>query len=345
MPTLEGKIVQKELELGELWPVYWLHGAEAMKTRELTRRIRRAALGLPPSPREAPSGGGLNDEIIDGAEADAAGIVDAASTLAFGGGIRFLLIRDAHLIKDAEPLVALLGPKGKRESLSSVCVFVSKDLDRRKRFTKALLEKAAVVPCEPVPDGEREAWIAYLAKRRTLVLEPDSVVRLRSLDPWSLDIVDSELAKYETAIGGATDPASREAAAEALLGSAGGAGGAARFVDALLSRDLGAALPLVREFADRPQEAIPLLGLLGWHVRQLVLLLADGRGGRGGGPRLSPFLAERFRRWTPHWTLDDAVRLQGALFEVDFGTKQTPREPLAIWTCLVTGFCREVRPA
>ena len=68
MPTLEGKTVQKELERGELWPVYWLHGPESMKARELVRRIRRSALGLGDAP--AAPGGGLNDEIIDGGEAE-----------------------------------------------------------------------------------------------------------------------------------------------------------------------------------------------------------------------------------------------------------------------------------
>ena len=40
MPKLEPKVIQKELEQGVLWPVYWLYGQERMKSRELFKRIR-----------------------------------------------------------------------------------------------------------------------------------------------------------------------------------------------------------------------------------------------------------------------------------------------------------------
>ena len=37
MPKLEPKTVQRELDQGQLWPVYWLYGGEAMKARELLK--------------------------------------------------------------------------------------------------------------------------------------------------------------------------------------------------------------------------------------------------------------------------------------------------------------------
>ena len=37
MPKLEAKQVQKELDEGWLWPVYWIYGPEGMKARELLK--------------------------------------------------------------------------------------------------------------------------------------------------------------------------------------------------------------------------------------------------------------------------------------------------------------------
>src|SRR5262249_42112395 len=135
MPKLEPKLVQRELDQGKLWPVYWLYGEERMKSRELLKRIRKQAVG------DAPAGLlGMAVETIEGAEADAAAILDSAQSQTLGGGLRFLIVRDAHLIKGAEALAPLLGPAGARDSLASCCVFLSKDLDGRKKFSKMLLE-------------------------------------------------------------------------------------------------------------------------------------------------------------------------------------------------------------
>ena len=139
----------------------------------------------------------------------------------------------------------------------SVCVFVSKDLDGRKKFSKMLLEHAAVVPCDDVPETEREAWVQYLAKRRGMPLEPALLAILAQLDPWSLDIIDQELEKLS--LSGNSD---------VVLGpgeSIGGRGGD-DFLNAFFSRNLPLSLESVQSFAERPDESLPLLGLLAWNV-------------------------------------------------------------------------------
>ena len=83
--------------------------------------------------------------------------IESAQSLAMGGGPRFVVVREAHALKDLDALEPLLGPPVAREELYSICVFVSKDLDKRKKFSKRLLEKAACVPCEEVPEQEKPA--------------------------------------------------------------------------------------------------------------------------------------------------------------------------------------------
>ncbi len=325
MPKLEPKTVQKELEQGQLWPVYWIHGTEAMKSRELVKRIRKVALGESESADAAPTSllSSLSEERLDGATAEPGAILEAAQSLSLGGGLRFLVIRDAHAIKSAEALADLLGKRAKREELSSVCVFLSKDLDARKKFSKLLLEGAAVVACEEIVEGEREAWIGYLAKRRGLEVPGESYASLAALDPWSLDIVDQELAKLE--LGGSVFDA----------GATSGTGSPSeRFLNGLLARRRDEALLAVGSFADQLDEALPLLGLLAWNARHLALVVAQAQ------VKLNPYVQDRLRGWARAWSVPEVAELNHELGELDFALKQTGALPLGAWAGLVSRFCR-----
>ncbi|MCC7441291.1 MAG: hypothetical protein IT285_06650 [Bdellovibrionales bacterium] len=316
---MDPKAVQKELAQGQFWPVYWLHGTEPMKARELLRRIRLALY---------PQGAGLGEQNLEGADASAAEVVDASQSLALGGGVRLTVVRDAHLIKSSEELSPLLLPRCARGELTSVTVFLSRDLDRRKKFSKLLLESAACVPCEEVPESDRDSWIQYLAKNRGIAPPAELTARLGSLDPWTLDIVDQELEKFSL-----TGDATLVAGQGALTG------GPDAFLDAFFGRRLREALAAVHDLAEHPDEAIPLLGLLAWNARQLALALRDAREGTRA-LKLSPFLQDRFARWTRSWKLSEVAELQAELSRLDHDTKQTPRTPLGMWTVLVTKFCR-----
>lgn len=323
MPKLEPKIIQKELDQGRIWPLYWLYGQERMKSRELLKRIRTAT-GV----GEGSGGAGsLGVEYFDGSETSAEEVVDAARSMSLLGGTRFIIVRDAHALKDAEALARIAGPAGSIQELGSVVVCLSKDLDARKKSSKLLLEHAAVVPCEDVSEGDRDAWIQFLSKRRGLDLTPEIALGLRALDPWSLDIVDLELEKLELSKG---DPEVLQVGSTELHAGE-------RFLDALMNRELKPALTALDAFAEVPDEALPLLGLLVWNSRYLAISLTPS-GARG--IKINPYLAERLRKWGPRWTLDEAIELTQALAELDYSTKQTPRTGRGNWTRLATQFCR-----
>ena len=182
MPKLEPKQIQQELEKGLIWPFYWIYGPESLKSKELIKRIKKAIFG---SETVDDSTASFSIQSFDASDADVYSILDMAQSPSLLGGIRLILIRDAHLLKSAELLVDLLGPARRLSQLEAVCIAVSKDFDARKKFSKALLEKAAVVACEEIPESQREAWILYLAKRRAVELQPSQVLHLSALDPWS----------------------------------------------------------------------------------------------------------------------------------------------------------------
>lgn len=334
MPKLEPKQVQKELEQGWLWPVYWLHGSERMKSRELLRRIKRAALGESGEAGKGLAGLGFGEENFDGSETPGPAIVDAALSPGLGGGTRFIVVRDAHAIKEADALAELCQARGKTGAVPFVCVFLSKDIDARKKISKILTEKAAVVPCEEVPETEREAWIQYLAKRRGMTLPPALAAQLVSLDPWNLDIVDMELEKLSLLGEGSGAAAD---ASEVVLAGAGVSGGADAFLEAFFSRKLKDALQIAEGFADHPDEALPILGLFSWNVRQLALAVSDRERGTKHA-KLNPYVADKIHRWSKSWRLGAIVELQAELAALDHGFKQTPLLPLGLWSSLVLKF-------
>ncbi len=331
MPKIELKAAQRDLEKGLIWPVYWIYGHEKLKSREFLKRIRNAvsessANSSQPSPSLSQWG---EEHLVATSAMDAESIVDAACSMTLGGGTKLVIVQDAHLLKKPEPLVALFGPAKKKEELPSVCILLSKDLDGRKKFSKLLVEKAAVVPCEEVTEDQREAWILYLAKRREVELTSHLLMRLCTLDPWSLDIIDQELEKFSVA--GLIE--------DVVLEGSGRVGGMELFIDQFFQRQLKAAISHVSYFADAPDEALPLLGLLGWNVRQLAVLISDRENGTRYA-KLAPYIEERLRKWSGKWSLNEVLKLQQELANLDFKMKQTPLLPLGLWSSLVTQFCR-----
>ncbi len=323
MPRIEPRQAKQEIESGSAWPLYWFYGPEKMKGRELLRLLKRT---LHTASRTNPL---WSEQVFDAAETSSAQVLDAAQTQGLGGGIQYLVVRDAESLKEPELLEPLLGPKRKISELTSVVVLMGKDLDQRRKFSKKLLDAAAVVPCDAIADSDRGDWIQFLAKRREMQLLPQIGAHLQTLEPFSLDLVDQELEKLQIA-----SLASGEWKTEEVLqGTLGNQHETEVFLQAFFTRDQKTALRSVETLAARPEDAIPLLGLLGWNVRQLALVV------RGDAPPLPGMLRDRFQTWRKHWVLSECLSLQEALVQLDFGLKQTPLLPLGLWGTLIQRFC------
>ncbi len=316
MPKLEFKVIQRELEQQLIWPFYWIYGTEKFKLREILEKIRAAVLPPP-----------WGEVSYEASETSVETVLDAVRSPPLGGGIPLIWIRDAHLLKNPELLSQLLGPSRKKSDLDSVCVCISKDLDGRKKFSKILLDQAAVIACDEVGESQREAWVQSLAKRRNLNLDSTLILRLCSLDPWTLDILDQELEKY------VISNYSEDVLLESSL-----AGGGDLFLESFFSRDRKSALYQVAQFAQHADESFPLLGLLGWNVRHLVVVILDQEKGTHHS-KLSGHLSERFRKWSQKWELSEVMEFQKELAQIDFHLKQSPSLPLGLWSSLVIRFC------
>ena len=326
MPKLDAKAIYQEWEQGWIWPAYWVYGPERLKSREFLKRLKATL-----DPFMGTMGAGLGTELLEGAEVSGGAVVESSLSQSLGGGVRLVIVRDAHALSEQEELTALFGPRMSLKEAPSVCVFLAKDLDQRKKFSKQLVEKAVVLECAEVREDEREGWIRHLSKRRGVSeLDVESVEILARLEPWSLEAVDLEIEKLSLV------PKGPEPASQILVAGSSASRGTAEFMSALFERDRVRALRAAEQFASSPEEVLPLLGLLAWNVRQLVGLVGGGAGPTGRGPFI-----ERLRRWARGWNLSEIHELQTALHEMDRGLKQTPKLGLGYFTELSTRFARQ----
>jgi DNA polymerase III delta subunit len=319
---IEPKQLLQDLKAGWAWPVYWVAGSESYRVREVCNLLRKTLVG----------DRSWAEDHLEGAQIQSEDVLSSAASIPLDGACRVVWVREAHLIKDPERLSTLFGAKQKASELPSVCIFLSKELDGRRKFTKTLMDEAAVVLCEEVQEEQRETWVKYLAQSAGIDPQRLPMDLLTRSEPWSLDWVKNELEKWTI-----SEAAQAGSGNEVLVG--GGQDSAAAgeaFIEAFLGRrELAEATRWIAPLSRQPELALPLMGLLSWNVRMMALLAARSR-----SLRLAPSLESRLRRALARWSEAELGELQSALAELDFCIKQTPQEPLALWGVLVQKFCR-----
>lgn len=323
MPKQTTQQLAADLKKGALWPVYWIVGPEALRVREARKRIEAEL--------SARWGQELVVEKFDASEAgmSSAAILESAQSLSLLGRAKLLIIRDAHALKEAEALRELWGiQRGPQsaEELAVVVVGLSKDLDLRKKWSKELIENAAIIECPEIKENEREAWVRVLIEKRGLNAEFFSsregalwIAQLAGQEPWSLDVVDQELAKWE--ISGTDALKQMEWSSHRA---------SHRFLQAYFSRDRKLALSLLPYFVQQADEVFPLIGLMTWNLRLLLQWAATSQ-----APKLNPWVADQMRQWKSKWSTEGLTAAVSGLLEVDVALKQKPLETLGVWSGFV----------
>lgn len=317
MPRVEVHHVEKDLTDGIFWPAYWIYGQENRRARDLINFLHRRFLE---------ASGETNHDIqsLDGSELATSKITELLLNHQLGGGIPFLLIRNAHLLKGFETFEIPWSEKTHIGKINFICVFNSPELDLRKRTSKIILEKAAVVHCETIQEFEREKWIIKAMKEKNHELRQDEFGYLLNLEPWSLDLVDSELEKIIlfNKYGGskrsnqdsvyltACTPLQREV-----------------FIEAFFTKNKKQALRGIESFAKETEEALPTIGMMSWYIRQILYFEQ--------GQKLNPYLLEKIKRWSKIWSRDQLTLLQSCLTELDLSYKQTTIPPFFSWNRLI----------
>src|SRR6267143_2285083 len=149
MKDLTRQQLTRSLQEGKVDPLYLLIGSEAYLCGEAGCAIADEALRgtllrefneshfslLTTNPRQA---------------------IAAAEQLPMMSARRVVRISDFSKLREADEEVLIRYTENPVES--SVVIFVARDLDKRRKLTKALLDNCTVVEFPPVPDSEAKRW-------------------------------------------------------------------------------------------------------------------------------------------------------------------------------------------
>ena len=181
MPSLND--VTKRASKGSLDPVYVLVGTERLLIERVVDTVRKAvdSTGAP----------GLNIEVFDGKDLDAARVISAARTLPMMADTRLVLLRhvDAMTPTEQTNLAEYLA-----DPCDSTCLLVTATkLDGRAKLSKAAKKAGVLIEAKPLRGRELREFIRAEATAREHKIAPEAIEAL-------LDAVGDDLAAIDDAV-------------------------------------------------------------------------------------------------------------------------------------------------
>lgn len=267
MSATTRQALEKQLAQGKLAPLYLLYGAEEYLRDGAARRIADAALA-DASLRD------FNESSFSLATADVQHAIAAAEQLPMMGSRRVVRIHDfAKLPEEDEGALARYVA---RPAESSVVIFDTSDLDKRRKLSKTLLDACVSVEFAAMSDADATAWAREELKRLKAEADDRVLKELIALTGTGARRLSNELAKLATAAlpsGKITKPL-----VDSLVGRSREHSNF-ELTDHLVARDRRRALETLRKLLDDGSEPVMLIGLLSSSYHKLALakaLMAQG---------------------------------------------------------------------
>jgi DNA polymerase-3 subunit delta len=190
MTTLARAEFERSLKAGRLEPLYLLVGSETYLRDAAARDLADAALAGTLL-RE------FNESNFSLLSDSSMAAVAAAEQLPMMSERRTVRIKDFAKLRetDEEILIRYL----ERPVDSTVMIFVANDLDKRKKLTKSLLAKCAVVEFAAVKDAEAKAWARKRLKELKTTADDRVLTDIVRLVGTDLQTLASELDKLAAA--------------------------------------------------------------------------------------------------------------------------------------------------
>jgi DNA polymerase-3 subunit delta len=266
-----------ELEKGQARPLYYLYGEEPFKIDEFIEKARVALFG-----RDTDVSFCLDK--VDGAQATGSEVLEKIQSMGLfgsGGGRRLVIVRQAHLVKEVDPLSAVAMSAGKESPWGdSVLILAAESLDGRRKFHQWLKKQGLAIEFKPARDAELTQWVSYLAKKRGITVDAEAAELLAVVSGGSLYRLEQELEKAWLYSGG--EPGAKlTREGVSAVGAAQASHELVDLVRAILEAKRARALLLAEKLVQAPEDALGLVGFLVWALknpgRGLVGAIAGGQ--------------------------------------------------------------------
>lgn len=262
MSTVTRAELERQLAQGKIVPLYLLFGAEGYLRDAAARRIIDAAL-RDASLRE------FNETSFSLASADTQHAIAAAEQLPMMGSRRVVRVTDFSKLREEDE--AALARYLNRPAETSVVLFVADDLDKRRKFSKTLLESCASVEFAAMSENDATAWARARLKKLKAEADERTLRHLVALVGSGARRLSNEIEKLATAalpagvvtmeLVDSLVKHSRELSNFELT-------------DHLVARDRRRSLETLRRLLDDGVEPVMLIGLLSSSYHKLALAKA-----------------------------------------------------------------------
>jgi DNA polymerase-3 subunit delta len=259
MSSLTRPQFTRSLQEGKIDPLYLLIGAENYLCSEAACAVAEEAL-RDTLLRE------FNESHFSLLSASPRDAVAAAEQLPMMSGRRVVCISDFAKLREADEEILLRYVE--RPVDSSVVIFIARDLDKRKKLTKALLDRCTIVEFPPVSDGEAKAWAKEHLRKLKVAADERALAEIVSLVGTDIQTLCSELEKLATAAGNG-----RRITPELVDDLIGRSRELSNFdlTDHLIARNRKKALEILHRLLEDGSEPVMLIGLMASNYHRLAL--------------------------------------------------------------------------
>ncbi len=267
MSLLTRQQLDASLKQGRIHSLYLLLGDETFLRDEAARAIAADALKNTLI-RE------FNESRFSLLRGNALEAIAAAEQLPMMSDRRVVFITDFGKLREADEEALLRYVE--RPADSSVVIFVTNELDKRRRLTKTLLDRAAVIEFASVSDAEARAWAKNRLRILKVNVDEQTLGEIITLVGTDIRTLQSELDKLATAALG-TNRITSDMVNELI--------GRSRelsnfdLTDHLIAKRRGKSLEILYRLLEDGAEPVMLIGLIAGNYRRLALakdLLAKG---------------------------------------------------------------------
>ena len=251
--------LQRALGQDQLESLYLLIGCEGYLRDESAHQISDTAL-RDTLIRE------FNESTFSLLNGDPQSAIAAAEQLPMMSTRRVVQVKDFGKLREADEAVLIRYLKN--PAPSSVMIFNTSDLDKRRLLTKALFDSCLVVEFPALKDGEAMKWVRDRLRSLKLTAEPEALSDLVMLVGTDVQTLQSELDKLASAAG--ESKRITLAMVEDLIGRSRELSNF-ELGDHLISRNRKAAVETLHRLLEAGAEPLMLIGVLASNFHRLAL--------------------------------------------------------------------------
>lgn len=315
MALIDAQKFYRDLEKGQLAPLYFLFGEEPYLLNQSVERFKYSVL--------TEGAVDFNYSLFYASDADIGVVRDAVETLPMMAARRLIILKEAQELTDKE--WQELEPLIETPVESSVFVVLASRVDKRKKQIRALLEKADCVEFKKPYENQIPSWVNYIAQTLGLTISNDAIHLLHKLVGHHLTEIEAEMKKLGEYAGNRRI----EISDVSQVVSRSKEENVFDFTKAIGENDRVRALEHLVHLLDQGQNEIGIISLVARHVRILLTLKKGIDEGLNGAKlahyaQIPPYFLDGYVSQARLWTAKRLEQTLIVLSETDKALKSSP---------------------